>query len=995
MGPAAAQFVCGWTGLRMMRRGARDPWREFRQDARMIHRSPRTAEPRRSLLRFGVAAGIALAAAGTRASEAAVPPDARAVIALEELARHEPQWNSPGLDAAGSMPIGNGAYGANAWVEANGDIVLLLSHAAAFSEAERLLKLGAVRITCDPPLPTAPFMQRMSFAEGAIVIEAGGDVERGAGFAQQGSGAAQQDARAAPQGPAGAHAHDIVRVRIFVESGADVLHATVASESPRAVRVRFEGWRGEARRLEGEELKSAWVMRDAPADERVTESADRIRSREELPDAVAWYHRNEHSVVPRTLEHQGLAEFAVAFGDPLLQRTFGGQIEGSSDGAPFVRVADDAMASPAPARTHAVRIAAKCSQFDDLADWLAQLDELAAGHADSAAAARTTAAWWSDRFARSWVYVDAPRTSLLENAHPLRVGYDSNTLNRFVGEIPVVRFHPGVLRDDEVAAIAAGGECPGATVVATANDATFRLPPALARAASFSVDAWINPKSADGTGRIVDKMTAGGTDGILLDLQGGRLRAIVGSLSLQSELRPLPGVRSHVAVTFDADLGELSLYLDGAAPARATGAALRRGPTLSQAYAAQRAVTLAASFAEYPIKFNGSIFTVPPRHVNGAAFNADFRNWGGDYWWQNTRLPYHGMLARGDGDGMPPLFRLYGDALRGCTARARAYHGVDGAYFPETMTIFGTYGNGDYGWNRAGLDRRDVQCPYWQWAWNQGPELVALMLEHFDHTGDEKVLLRRTLPIAREVLAYFDTRFARDAAGRLVIDPTQSLETYWTGVVNDLPTVAGLREVTARLLALPARFGAPDERALWERLRRACPEIPRTADGRCFAPAERFDPQRSNCENPELYAVWPFRLADADLGVGRATFAARRERISAGWPQDGMQAARLGLADEAAAQVRARLANTHPNFRYPVFWGPNFDWLPDQCHGGNLLTTVQEMLLQSDGARIRVLPAWPKEWDARFRLHAAARTVVTGEVRGGRKKAGLSSRSWR
>jgi hypothetical protein len=342
------------------------------------------------------------------------------------------------------------------------------------------------------------------------------------------------------------------------------------------------------------------------------------------------------------------------------------------------------------------------------------------------------------------------------------------------------------------------------------------------------------------------------------------------------------------------------------------------------------------------------------------------------------------MLARGDDDRMRSLFDFYFKAIRGCSVRANEYYGAEGAYFPETMTTFATYSNGDYGWNREGLEKGVVQCPWWQWEWNQGPELIALLLDHWDHTGDERMLEERAIPTARAVLRYFDTRFTRDARGILVISPTQALETYWTGVVNDLPCVAGLREVTARLLALPARFGDAADRALWERMRASCPPLPLTADGARLAPAEKFDPTRSNCENPELYAVWPFWLPDDMLGIGRASFAARIEKMTHGWTQDGMQAARLGLADDAAANVRAKLGNTHQNFRYPTFWGPNFDWLPDQCHGSNLLTTVQEMLLQSrpDGT-ITLLPAWPKSWNARFRLYGAAGTRVTAEVRGG------------
>ncbi len=45
-------------------------------------------------------------------------------------------------------------------------------------------------------------------------------------------------------------------------------------------------------------------------------------------DAVAWYHRNAYSVVPFTLKHQGLETMAGLVHDPLLNRTFGGLIQG-------------------------------------------------------------------------------------------------------------------------------------------------------------------------------------------------------------------------------------------------------------------------------------------------------------------------------------------------------------------------------------------------------------------------------------------------------------------------------------------------------------------------------------------------------------------------------------------------------------------------------------------------------------------------------------------
>src|SRR5256885_2353835 len=84
--------------------------------------------------------------------------------------------------------------------------------------------------------------------------------------------------------------------------------------------------------------------------------------------------------------------------------------------------------------------------------------------------------------------------------------------------------------------------------------------------------------------------------------------------------------------------------------------------------------------------------------------------------------------------GMEPFVKLYESAQTLAEARTKLYHGAQGAYFPETMTVFGTYSGGDYGWDRTGHQPRDVLCPWWQYAWNQGPELVALMLDRWDYS---------------------------------------------------------------------------------------------------------------------------------------------------------------------------------------------------------------------------------------------------------------------
>jgi hypothetical protein len=70
--------------------------------------------------------------------------------------------------------------------------------------------------------------------------------------------------------------------------------------------------------------------------------------------------------------------------------------------------------------------------------------------------------------------------------------------------------------------------------------------------------------------------------------------------------------------------------------------------------------------------------------------------------------------------------------------------------------------------------------------------------------------------------------------------------------------------------------------------------------------------------------------------------------------------------------------------RFPTFWGPGHDWVPDHNWGGSGMIGLQEMLVQSHGRRIWLLPAWPEDWDVDFKLHAPYQTVVEGTVKDGR-----------
>jgi hypothetical protein len=203
-----------------------------------------------------------------------------------------------------------------------------------------------------------------------------------------------------------------------------------------------------------------------------------------------------------------------------------------------------------------------------------------------------------------------------------------------------------------------------------------------------------------------------------------------------------------------------------------------------------------------------------------------------------------------------------------------------------------------------------------------------------------------------------------------------------------MPEIAGLHDAVDRLLLLPANTTTPAQRTFWNRLKRKLPVLPTRSVGgtMMLAPAERFD-RKENIENPELYAVFPFRriaFNTPDRNLAIEAFRHRLDRGNFGWRQDDIFAAYLGLADTVRLYLAGRAGNKHAGSAFPAFWGPNYDWVPDQDHGGVLLKTLQAMVMQADGRNIYLLPAWPEEWDVDFRLCAPYNTTVEGRYSRGK-----------
>lgn len=402
---------------------------------------------------------------------------------------------------------------------------------------------------------------------------------------------------------------------------------------------------------------------------------------------------------------------------------------------------------------------------------------------------------------------------------------------------------------------------------------------------------------------------------------------------------------------------------------------------VSSGYTLQRFMNACSGRGEFPIKFNGSIFTADWKYP-GENYDADYRRWGPGYWHQNTRLPYWSMLYSGDFEMLRPYFEMYRRTLPAAQERCRKFCGHDGAIFLETMYFWGGYLENNYGWpdrREAGLPGHLSQNQYIRRHNSSGLEVVHHALMFYRFTGDDGFLRETALPLAEAVIDYYDFQFPR-CGGKLHIAPAQAIEQWWD-VDNPMPEVAGLTACLRELLSLPEDRISASRRRQWLRLLAELPPLPsRQQDGQVlFAAGDRVGGPPKNVENPELYAVFPYHLCGRntpDLNTGIQTFRKRVHKHDDGWAQDGIQAALLGLAEEARQSVVRRFSSPSGYSRFPAFWGPNADWIPDQDHGGSAMHAFQLMALQADNGTLAVLPAWPQDWDVEFRLHAPGGTVV-------------------
>ena len=423
--------------------------------------------------------------------------------------------------------------------------------------------------------------------------------------------------------------------------------------------------------------------------------------------------------------------------------------------------------------------------------------------------------------------------------------------------------------------------------------------------------------------------------------------------------------------------------------------------TISRNYQLFRYQLGCNAYGKWPTKFNGGLFTFDPSFVDKKYnYTPDFRLWGGGTMTaQNQRLVYFPMFKSGDFDLLKPQFDFYLRSQRNAELRSKVYWNHDGACFTEQIENFGLPNVFEYGLKRPeGYDPGMEYNAWLEYQWETVFEFCLMMLETERYEGRN---IKEYVPFIESCLTFFDEHYQLlakkrgtkpfDEKGNYVFYPSSAGETFKM-TYNSATVIAALKVILKRMLELPDAYLEAKQREKWTTMLKRIPPLPfQEIDGhKALAPALAWA-RVQNTETPQLYPVFPWGLygvgkPDLDIAINTYKYDPHAVQFKShiGWRQYSIFAARLGLTDEAAELTRLKFKDS--NHRFPTFWGPGFDWTPDHNWGGSAMIGLQEMLMQVDGKKIYLLPAWPNEWNATFRLHAPYNTTIEAVVKNGKMK---------
>ncbi len=347
---------------------------------------------------------------------------------------------------------------------------------------------------------------------------------------------------------------------------------------------------------------------------------------------------------------------------------------------------------------------------------------------------------------------------------------------------------------------------------------------------------------------------------------------------------------------------------------------------------------------------------------------------------ENIQMAYWQAYAGNLSEATLPLFNLYDKFKDDYRENAKNLFGCRGILLP----LFMDNSNGK-------KENTQPHVLYWTGssAW-----ISAIYYDYYLYTGDEKFLLERAYPFMKESALFYEDFMVYDERGKLKSYPSNSPENSPDGdfdgakmisvSINATMDFALLKELLTNLISASQRLGIDEkERGTWMKMLSSIPEYEINEDG---AIKEWMHPDfKDNYHHRHQSHIYPlFPGFEVDEDGNPELFEAMRIAVSkrlviglksqTGWSLAHMANIFARLNDSKGAKecldLLIRFCTGANLYTYHNDWR-NMGVTLKYLHAGHapyqvdanmgFVSAVYEMLLYSDGDKIKLLPALPSE----------------------------------
>ncbi len=393
-------------------------------------------------------------------------------------------------------------------------------------------------------------------------------------------------------------------------------------------------------------------------------------------------------------------------------------------------------------------------------------------------------------------------------------------------------------------------------------------------------------------------------------------------------------------------------------------------------------------------QLGGAAYALNQQHFMRAVYNTlkdeDIR-WNYGYWHYNQRAIYHGFLSSNRVEGYLPYLNFYNGLMEPMTTYTVEY------FNEETNTEHGfidpTVTDAMKTWETIVWDGSGYNNDHTGLIFSTGAEIAENMFRAYRYSMDQS-LLEQYYEYIRRTVKFF-TEWARwdEATGTYQLEYSNSLETWWR-INNSTVDNASIRGLFPLFLEAAEILGREEQDA--ELIAKATDVLAKlepitmttTDDGLPRYAAydvNDYTVDKTNRQNPELEVVYPHDLVGVDheeLQIAINTYNERYKNTHKTdiWCVDGIHAARLGLGDDAEAQMGTMIE----------LMQKRINGFTDDDNGkmesmGLHISTMNEMMLQSYDGIIRAFPAAPSgnDFKGAFTLLADGGFLVSSEYADG------------